>query len=89
MRGVKRYNPSTNTFTDQADMIFERIGCACTVFNSAKHGGREVVYIGGGTNNYLTKAEILDHTITENWEQGKKYVLNNFYDLNFRFYIQT
>ena len=70
-RGVKRYNPGTNTFTDQAGMIFERSHCACAVFNSAKHGGREVVYIGGGKENYRTRAEVLDYTVTENWEQGK------------------
>ena len=70
LKKVKRYNPYTNTFKDQADMIYERFGAGCAVFNSAKHGGREVVYIGGGTNNYLTKAEILDHTMTETWEKG-------------------
>ena len=52
-------------------MKFGRKYSACTVFYSAKHGHREVVYIGGGGWPSDEKAEILDFTMTETWEQSK------------------
>ena len=42
----------------------------CALFKSAKHSNREVVYVGGGDNAGKT-AEILDYTVTDQWEQGK------------------
>ena len=67
--GVTVYHPENNTFTPQSDMIFERKISSCTVFKSAKHGSREVIFIGGGSGSDNT-AEILDYSRTDKWEQG-------------------
>ena len=66
------FNPTTGSYTSMAELNFDRYFSACTTFYSAKHGQREVVYIGGGDNNggYKT-VEILDYTLTETWEQSK------------------
>ena len=68
---VGLFNPTTGSYTSMAEMNFERQNSACTVFYSAKHGNREVVYIGGGGWPSDEKAEILDFTMTETWEQSK------------------
>ena len=67
---VKKYNPQSNTFSDQPKLNFDRYMSGCAVFKSAKHSNREVVYVGGGDNGGKT-AEILDYTVTDQWEQGK------------------
>ena len=67
---VKLFDPETNTFTDQEDTNDARDSSGCTVFKSDKHGGREVVYVGGG-HNPQNSAEILDYTNTETWERSK------------------
>jgi len=64
---VTLYNPTKGEFKTQAPMNQERDRFACTSFKSAKHGGREVVYVGGGYDNPRT-AELLDYTQTEVWE---------------------
>ena len=69
-KGVTVYNPENNTNTTQLDMNFDRKLSSCTVFQSAKHGNREVIFIGGGSGSEQT-AEILDYSMTEIWEQGK------------------
>ena len=71
--GVAKFDVSTNTFTRLTNMNKQRDNSACTVFKSDKHGGREVIYVGGGTSG--NKASILDYTMTETWEEG------NFYNL--------
>ena len=67
---VRVYHPESNTFTHQLDMNFDRKVSSCTVFQSAKHDNREVIFIGGGSGSENT-AEILDYSMTEIWEQGK------------------
>ena len=69
-KGVTVYHPENNTITTQLDMNFDRKVSSCTVFQSAKHGNREVIFIGGGSGSVQT-AEILDYSMTETWEQGK------------------
>ena len=54
-------------------MNFERKISSCTVFQSAKHGNREVIFIGGGSRSNNT-AEILDYSMTDIWEQGKSFL---------------
>ena len=71
--GVAKFDVDTNTFTRLTNMNQQRDNSACTVFKSDKHGGREVIYVGGGTSG--NKASILDYTMTETWEEG------NFYNL--------
>merc|ERR1712223_605404 len=66
-RQVGLFNPTTGSYNKVKEGNWGRYLSACTVFNSAKHGHREVVYIGGGTST--EKAEILDFTLTETWEQ--------------------
>ena len=68
-KGVTVYHPENNTFTPQSEMKFERKISSCTVFKSAKHGSREVIFIGGGSGSDNT-AEILDYSRTDKWEQG-------------------
>ena len=67
---VRIYHPDNNTFTTQSNMNFGREISSCTVFQSAKHGNREVIFIGGGARSSNT-AEILDYSMTNIWEQGK------------------
>ena len=69
-KGVTVYRPESDTVTTQSDMNFERKISSCTVFQSAKHGNREVIFIGGGSGSHNT-AEILDYSMTDIWEQGK------------------
>ena len=64
------YHPENDTFTPQSDMNFGRKLSSCTVFQSAKHGDREVIFVGGGSVSHNT-AEILDYSMTDIWEQGK------------------
>ena len=71
-----RFNPANETFTVQEDMIGRRHVHACATFYSAKHGGREVIYVGGGRggsqdDNDADTAELLDYTVTETWESRK------------------
>ena len=67
--GVTVYHPANNTFTPKSNMNFERKISSCTVFQSAKHESREVIFIGGGSRSHNT-AEILDYSMTDKWEQG-------------------
>ena len=69
---VGLFNPTTGSYISKGGMNFERKYSACTVFYSAKHGNREVVYVGGGYQTDSCKtAELLDYTVTEEWEQSK------------------
>ena len=43
---------------------------ACTIFNSAMHENRPVVFAGAG--GYLHyKAQLLDYTLANTWEESK------------------
>ena len=73
-KGVTVYHPENNTTTTQSDMNFDRKVSSCTVFQSAKHGNREVIFIGGGSGpGSDNTAEILDHSMTDIWEQGESF----------------
>ena len=72
-KAVRVYHPDTDTFTTQSNMNFAREVFSCTVFQSAKHGNREVIFIGGGSKSENT-AEILDYSKTDIWEQGKSFL---------------
>ena len=50
---------------------------ACTIFNSAMHENRPVVFAGTTSEN---KAQLLDYTIGNTWEESKH---------EFRFIIKT
>ena len=72
---VYRYNPSTNTYTRQANDFLNPGGNAgnfgaCSSFYSAKHGNRHVIYMGGGFNSG-TFAQLLDYTVSNEWEARK------------------
>ena len=62
---VGLFNPTTGSYTSMAEMNIDRYTSACTVFYSAKHGNREVVYVGGGGPGTSKTVEILDYTMTE------------------------
>ena len=53
------------------EMLFERRNPGCTLFRSAKHGGRNVVLAVAGDG--LNTAEIFDYTNNgaTKWEQSK------------------
>ena len=72
-KGVRVYHPDNDTFTTRSNMNFAREISSCTVFQSAKHGNREVIFIGGGSQSNNT-AEILDYSKTDIWEQGKSFL---------------
>merc|ERR1719266_806557 len=61
------YNPQTNSYEDGPSLLFDRDEAGCTLFYSAKHGGRPVILISGG--DYQTTSEIFDYTISNSWEQ--------------------
>ena len=46
MKKVTRYNPTTGAFTTQQEMNFDRKEFACTVFNSDKHGKKNILFEG-------------------------------------------
>ena len=71
-KAVIRFDVETNTYTRLGDMNKQRGISACTVFKSEKHEGREVIYVGGGSE--ANKASILDYTQTETWEEGKLFI---------------
>ena len=72
-KGVRVYHPENDNFTTQSNMKFGREISSCTVFHSAKHENREVIFIGGGSQSNNT-AEILDYSKTDIWEQGKSFL---------------
>jgi len=65
---ITRWNYADGTFTQLKTTIQERLSHACATFKSAKHGGREVIYVAGGQKSSNT-AEILDYSQTEDSEQ--------------------
>ena len=64
---VLLFDPSDNSFTDGPTLIHGRRSAACTLFNSPLHGNRPVVLSVGRSN----KAEILDYTTENEWEESK------------------
>ena len=46
LKKVTRYNPTTGVFTTQQDMNFDKKEFACTVFNSNKHGKKNILFTG-------------------------------------------
>jgi len=65
---VHLFNRTTETFTKLDNPLSERrSNFGCAVFNSAKHGGRPIVFVGGGRYSKYT-AEVLDYQVTTQWE---------------------
>ena len=60
----------TESYTQVQDMQYPRHHAACTLFYSAKHDYRPVVYVGGGCTSGPT-SELLDYTVTDTWEKSK------------------
>ena len=56
-------------------MVYERVGPACTVYNSPLHGGRPVLIVVGSNsisgNSESKTAEILDYTVEgASWQES-------------------
>ena len=61
------FDASDNTFTNGTELLYDLIEGACTIFNSAMHENRPVVFAVGRTK----KAQLLDYTIGNTWEGSK------------------
>ena len=71
------FDASDNSFTNGTELPNDLVEGACTIFNSAMHEHRPVVFAGAGYGN---KAQLLDYTIGNTWEESKH---------EFRFIIKT
>ena len=77
LNSVLVFDPNNNSFNTGPSLLYGRHYHACTLFSSAKHGGRPVVFIAGGYNQYT--AEILDYTASNaRWEQSKLFFSLDF-----------
>lgn len=61
------FDASDNAFTNGTELLYDLIEGACTIFNSAMHENRPVVFAVGRTK----KAQLLDYTIGDTWEGSK------------------
>ena len=68
---VSVFDPSTDTFEAKPDLNIRIRTGSCAAFKSAKHGNREVIFIGGGLLSGTNSAELLDYTQTDTWEASK------------------
>ena len=62
------FDASDNAFTTGPELPNGLWSGACTIFNSAKHENRPVVFAGAGRSN---KTQLLDYTIGNTWEESK------------------
>ena len=67
---VSVFDPSTDTFEAKPDLNIRIRTGSCGSFKSAKHGNREVIFIGGGLLAGRS-VEVLDYTQTDTWEASK------------------
>ena len=79
------FDASDNSFTNGTELLFKLHGEVCTVFNSAMHENRPVVFAGGSYGNIGNKAQLLDYTLGNTWEKSKndfrliKYYVDELY----------
>ena len=63
------FDASDNSFTTGPELPNWLVTGACTIFNSAMHENRPVVFAGSG---YENKAQLLDYSLTNTtWEESK------------------
>ena len=76
------FDASDNSFANGTELLFKLHGEVCTVFNSAMHENRPVVFAGGSYGNIGNKAQLLDYTLGNTWEESKHdFRLNKIYVL--------
>jgi hypothetical protein len=62
------FDASDNSFINGTDLPNVLKNGVCTVFNSAMHENRPVVFAGAGYGN---KSQLLDYTLVNTWEESK------------------
>ena len=62
------FDASNNAFTNGTELPNDLVEGACTIFNSAMHENRPVVFAGALWGN---KAQLLDYTLGNTWEESK------------------
>ena len=77
------FDASDNAFTNGTELLYNLITGACTIFHSAMHENRPVVFavesVGKAVEN---KAQLLDYTLGNTWEESKHdFRLNKIYVL--------
>jgi hypothetical protein len=77
------FDASDNVFTNGPELPNVLRNGACTIFNSAMHGYRPVVFACGSYFKPLeNKAQLLDYTLGNTWEESKHdFRLNKIYVL--------
>ena len=71
-RSVLTFNPQDNSFTQGPNLLYDRYGHGCTLYNSPMHGNRPVVLaVSGVAWRNADTAEVLDYTNTNVWEESK------------------
>ena len=80
-RNVLIFDASDNSFINGTELPNGFVIGACAVFNSAMHENRPVVFAGGYYGNPIeNKAQLLDYTLGNTWEESKNdYRLIKYY----------
>ena len=62
------FDASDNSFTNGTELPNDLVEGACTIFNSAMHENRPVVFASAGS---MKQAQLLDYTQGNTWEKSK------------------
>ena len=70
------FDASDNSFINGADSPYYLIDGVCTIFHSAMHENRPVVFAVGSVvkpkpHPSVNKAQLLDYTLKNTWEESK------------------
>jgi hypothetical protein len=66
------FDASDNAFTNGTELLYNLVDGACTIFHSAMHENRPVVFAGGSVGKPReNKAQLLDYTLGNTWEESK------------------
>jgi len=69
-KNVLIFDASDNAFTNGTELLYSLVDGACTIFRSAMHENRPVVFAGGSYGKPLeNKAQLLDYTLGNTWEE--------------------
>ena len=67
-KSVITYDPISDSFSTNPNLINDRWEAGCALFKSALHGNRPVVLaVGGGS----ATTEVFDYEVANSWEQSK------------------
>jgi len=69
-KNVLIFDASDNAFTNGIELLYNLVNGACTIFHSAMHENRPVVFAGESYGSPReNKAQLLDYTLGNTWEE--------------------